>query len=32
MGERRGVHDFRRGILREIDHLEDPGEDGRIEL
>jgi hypothetical protein len=30
LGERRGVYRFWWGNLRERDHLEDPGVDGRI--
>jgi len=30
MGERRGVYRFWWGNVRERDHLEDPGVDGRI--
>jgi hypothetical protein len=32
MGERRGAYRVLVGNLREIDHLEDPGLDGRIIL
>jgi hypothetical protein len=32
MGERRGVYRFWWGNLKERDHLEDPGVDGRIIL
>jgi hypothetical protein len=32
MGERRGAYKFWWGNLREGDHLEDPGVDGRIIL
>jgi hypothetical protein len=32
MGERRGVFRFLVGNLREGDHLEDPGIDGRVIL
>jgi len=30
MGERRGTYGFLSGNLRERDHLEDPGVDGRM--
>jgi len=32
MGDRRGVYTVLVGNLRERDHLEDPGEDGKIIL
>jgi hypothetical protein len=32
VGERRGIYSVLVGNLREIDHLEDPGVDGRITL